>query len=612
MPPAIAVDFETFYIEKKYGITENGSYGYTHDERFDPYMISVCDGSESWAGHPSAFNWNSLEGATLVSHNAAFDRTVYHAMVERGLAPKIEYSDWQCSANLTSYLCNRRSLAEAAEHLLNVHVDKSMRRYMNGKTWAEAKADGDNASKLLEYARLDAVRCWQIWDKFSPLWPEFERQLSRLTIDQCTRGVQVDRAELDKSIALAQESMHAIESALPWIVEGAKPTSTKAISAQCRKHGIPCPPVKSHDGGEERFALWEATYGPRFTWVAAMGNWRSMGKFLGSLERMKAWLRPDGTMPFALKYFGAHTGRWGGDGGFNLQNLRKEPLYLDDKRLPTEQKTNIALDIRRLFIPRPGKKMIVCDLSQIEPRVLAWLAGNTKLLDEIRGGMAIYEAYGRQVLGWKGGKMKDEDPALYKRAKAEVLALGYGCGAKKYVASAWKMAQYKVEEENAQKQVDDFRAANPKTTALWRQLDTAFKNSCGKEFEMELPSGRVMRYPKVRRELRQYLDPETEKRVKKLVYTADVGGAHWPMYGGLLTENLVQAVSRDVFGEHLLALNRHPGIDVLFSVHDEAVLECDPSVTAKDVEEIMSVTPDWLKGCPIGAESKEVPHYLKA
>lgn len=610
MGTTIAVDFETYY-DKSYGITECGSYGYTHHEKFDPYMISVCDGSESWAGHPSAFNWNSLEGATLVSHNAAFDRTVYHAMVERGLAPKIEYADWQCSANLTAYLCNRRSLADASEYLLGVHVDKSMRHYMQGKTWEDAKKDGDKAAKLLEYARLDAVRCWQIWDKFSPQWPAFERELSRLTIDQSTRGVQVDRVSLDQSIALAQESMHAIENALPWIAEGGKPTSPKAIAEQCRRHGIPCPPIKSHDGGEERFALWEATYGPRFTWVAAMSNWRSMGKFLGSLERMKAWLRPDGTMPFALKYFGAHTGRWGGDGGFNLQNLRKEPLYLDDKRLPTEQKTDIALDIRRLFIPRPGKKMIVCDLSQIEPRVLAWVAGNRELLDQIRGGMAIYEAYGRQVLGWKGGKMKDEDPALYKRAKAEVLALGYGCGAKKYVEAAWILASYKVEEEDAQKQVDDFRAANPKTVALWKRLDTAFKNSCGKEFEMELPSGRVMRYPKVRRELRRFLDPDTEKRTNKLVYTADVGGMHKPMYGGLLTENLVQAASRDVFCEHLLALDRHPGIEVLFSVHDEAVLECDPSVTAKDVEEIMSVTPDWLKGCPIGAEAKEVPHYLK-
>jgi len=398
-------------------------------------------------------------------------------------------------------------------------------------------------------------------------------------------------------------------------VEGAKPTSTKAIAAQCRKHGIPCPPVKSHDGGEEKFSLWETTYGPKFPWVAAVANWRSMGKFLGSLERVKAWLRPDGTMPFGLKYFGAHTGRWSGDNGLNMQNLRKDPIWLDSLCMPVETPTPLGkgyLDIRKLFIPRPGKKMITCDLSQIEPRVLAWLAGNHELLENIRSGVAIYEAYARQVLGWTGGVLKKEDPALYKRAKAEVLALGYGCGAKKYVEAAWTLAEYKVEPENAQKQVNEFRASNPKTVALWKHLDQEFRNSCGSTFEMGLPSGRVMRYPNVRRELRRFLDPETEKRVSKVVFTADVGGVHKPHYGGLLTENLVQAASRDVFCEHLITLDKTPGIRILFTVHDEAVLECDPEITAKQVEGIMSQTPPWLEGCPIGAEAQEIPHYLKS
>lgn len=82
-------------------------------------------------------------------------------------------------------------------------------------------------------------------------------------------------------------------------------------------------------------------------------------------------------------------------------------------------------------------------------------------------------------------------------------------------------------------------------------------------------------------------------------------------YGGLLTENLVQATARDVFAEYVLDLADTPGIEVLFTCHDEAVLECDQNITKKDVEQIMSRTPKWLAGCPISAEGQEIPHYKK-
>jgi DNA polymerase len=91
---------------------------------------------------------------------------------------------------------------------------------------------------------------------------------------------------------------------------------------------------------------------------------------------------------------------------------------------------------------------------------------------------------------------------------------------------------------------------------------------------------------------------------------ADTDGRYKGYYGGKLCENLVQATARDVFAEHIIALEE-AGLTNLFSAHDEAVLEVDQSVTAKDVEEIMSKTPDWVAGCPIAAEAKEVPHYLK-
>jgi DNA polymerase len=105
-------------------------------------------------------------------------------------------------------------------------------------------------------------------------------------------------------------------------------------------------------------------------------------------------------------------------------------------------------------------------------------------------------------------------------------------------------------------------------------------------------------------------DPKTGTPKRKTVVTADVGGVRRPLYGGKLCENLVQAVARDVFAEQLVRMT-DAGLTVSFSVHDEAVMECDPSVTAKDIEHQMSYCPEWLAGCPIAAEAKEVQHYLK-
>jgi DNA polymerase bacteriophage-type len=127
---------------------------------------------------------------------------------------------------------------------------------------------------------------------------------------------------------------------------------------------------------------------------------------------------------------------------------------------------------------------------------------------------------------------------------------------------------------------------------------------------MTLPSGRKMVYSKVRGEKRLKPNHETKKPEWQDVYTAEVGGKRYQNYGGKLTENIVQAVARDCFGEHLIRLE-DAGCRVLFSVHDEAVCEVDQSVTAKDVEEIMSYCPEWLKGCPIAAEAKEVECYQK-
>lgn len=653
----IAIDTETFYSSKlKYSVRTMIAEQYVRSPLFDPYLISVSDGKSSWAGEPKNFNWSCLDGARLLSHNRYFDQTVLEEMHHRGWAPKINWAEWHCTADLASYRCNRRALANAMEHLFGERVDKTVRAEANNRHWKDFLPEEREA--MIKYAHGDARDCWRLWDRFSPEWPEWERRLSDQTIRQGMRGVQINAGLLHDYICQTHEMKLNTEKLLPWLDDtwddsdefNQKPTSTKCIAEQCRRVGIPCPPGKTDD--EEGFVAWEATYGQRYPWIAALSSWRSVNKLYQTFVLMKARLRADGTMPFGLKYFGAHTGRWSGDGKINLQNPRKLPVMCNEHGLMEtsddrvraalkEKKDTGALpswvrhviDFRALIVPRPGKRMVVCDLSQIEPRVLNWLAGNKVMLEMLRGGMAIYEVHARLTMGWTGGKLSKENPAMYALAKARVLSLGYQAGWEKFILMAglygiditagdpeWEVppgtdldcpegiSGYGM---NSRKTVAEFRRDNSKIVELWGRMDSGFKQSVQSDYTVTLPSGRKLRYEKVRCERRIEPDYKTKKPVHKSVFTADTNGRRTTYYGGKLVENATQAVARDVFATHLLALDDLERDCVLFSAHDEAVCEVSEDLTKDDIERTMSVTPDWLEGCPIGAEAKEVPHYTK-
>jgi DNA polymerase len=356
-------------------------------------------------------------------------------------------------------------------------------------------------------------------------------------------------------------------------------------------------------------------------------------------------------MPFGLKYAGAHTLRWSGDAKVNMQNLRRIPafglqsglLQQDDKAIarylaykkengkwPDEVK--FAIDFRALLLPRPGRQMIVSDLAQIEPRVLAWLSGNTEMLDKIRAGQSVYEAFARANFGYTGGRM-DKSTDAYKLIKIQVLQLGYQCGADKFITTALRESGIDLTASDpefetvvdpltdvetkvpgrgafARKLVRDFRSASPKITALWQKLDEGFRSSVGGDFTVTLPNGRKMIYKNVRAQGRMEKSKKDGRPYLKTEYSCEIGGRRTNAYGGKITENLCQAIGRDVFADGLLRIHKK-GWPILFSAHDEAVLEVDASVTPQDVEAAMSVTPEWMPGLPVAAEAKIVERYCK-
>lgn len=652
MERVIAFDTEQFYDTKNgVSVRDLGTWWYHRHPQTSSYMISVCDGSEAWAGHPKDFNFESLRGATLLSHNASHDQQALERLKEDGLCPKdLEIPQWHCTANMGVYLTGCRSLDQVYPALYpGEEVDKSTRARADGKTWGDIQTEGW-AGEMIKYALSDAHKPWRMWTEHNHRWPDIEKQLSAHTSLIRARGVAIDTEKVARYLEVIGNLAIAVGDRIPWLKGGDKPTSSKAMAQECRRLGIPCPPVKSHD--EEAFDAWEREYQDRYPWVGAVADWRKLTKMKGELEKIRGRIRADGTFPFGLKYAGAHTLRWSGDEGINMQNPRKEPLIvlntmelLRDRRkiaqfIECHEETGVwpaevycALDIRSVYVARPGKKLIICDKSQIEPRVLAWLAGDHAFLQRIREGLPVYEAHARATMGWTGGSLKKENPKKYSLAKARVLGLGYGCGKDRFVDVAWTMARLEVSLEESAQIVEEYRAQNPLLTnrdesagplGLWHRLDRDFRDSVGGDYVIELPSGQKMVYRDVQRtkrvEMVEEINPATgeSRKVPKSTtnFTAKVYDSKTQrlqrkkLYGGLLTENATQRVAREAFAEDILRLEV-TGYPVLWHTHDEAITEVDPDVPVTEIERLMSITPDWLPGCPVASEGVESHYYKK-
>jgi hypothetical protein len=578
-----AVDFETEF-DKSYSVKTLGPVAYVNDTRFNCYLVSICgdDGFE-WVGHPKDAPWWQINGGTWVSHNRGFDAAVFLRLLKMGIVPdQVGPSEWFCTADLCAYLQFPRALADACQELFGVKLKKDVRAKQRGKKYPDELWPD---SELAEYAMDDARYCLKLWIEYGHLWPDHERWLSHLTTFWGYGGIYVDRNRVEQDIAALKTLRWNAEQALPWTGDGETVVlSVKHLAAACRDAGIEPPPSLAMT--DEDCEAWLEKYGDQYPWVGAMRDWRRTNMLLTKYEAIRNRTDARNRMSYNLKYCGAqHTGRWSGDAGVNMQNLPRGDLF--------------GCNLRNVFIPAPGHKFVVADFSQIEPRVLAWLAEDHKLLDEIAKHHDFYEAQARAMGLWSGDAELRSDPKTRHLVKGLNLGLGYGMSWQRFAQITG------MDPTEAQRLTALYRAKNKPVLDMWGELERKARIAAGRKdnrtLSLELPSGRTIRYFDM-------------KNNPKLTGAVVRGGRRVFLWGGFLTENMTQAVAREVMAAALLRVDQIPDCRIVWHVHDEIICEVPDALAGakqREIESAMTAPPEWASDLPIAVESSIEERYTK-
>lgn len=398
--------------------------------------------------------------------------------------------------------------------------------------------------------------------------------------------------------------------------------------------------------------------------LRALVGGTAVAKYQAALNAVSA----DGRARNQLLYYGATTtGRWAGR-GLQPHNFKRAATlhedYVDAIKtgshddvlalgLMTGKSVQQILQgcLRGIVCAPEGKTLLFSDFAGIESRVLNWICGNQVKLDLFAQGQDayihtardVYECSYEDIADWTGTKWKIKKEHAEKRqiGKACELGLGYGMGFKTFQANAANAGSI-LDDKFANEVVNKWRAANPQIPQFWRDIENAAvaaikQNQPGRVNDVnglqvfvdgkgylciKLHSGRCLRYfqPEWREDKRPLMEGDDPTRSRFKLFYRDGGKTGHnankgkiDTYGGKLTENIVQAVSRDLLVYSMLLIQRE-GIPIVFHVHDEVVTEVDEDRVGeafKVVHEAMETLPYWAAGLPLAAETKTSRRFTK-
>jgi hypothetical protein len=504
----------------------------------------------------------------------------------------------------------------------------------------------DVEETLAEYCCHDTWLCEQIFFGLGGWsYPTKELRLIDMTLKMYTRAcLELDRSMLINALTEEGEKREGLLQRLG--IEEAALASNNKFAEILSAMGVTPPTKISKTTGKEAFAfakndaLFQALLNGEREDVTLLCEARLRVKSTTERTRAQRFLDISGrgALPVPLSYFGASTGRWTAARGsaINMQNLKRGSF------------------LRKAIMAPQGHQLVVGDLSQIEPRVLAWLADYEDLLDIFRAGGDPYATFGAQMFNIPG-LSKEEHPDLRQSAKSALLGCGYGLGwasfasqllvgflgappvrydlafAKKLgvtAAQAQKFLDWDVNVEKleaiphtcttrelvihclaAKAIIDRYRATATPVVAFWDLMSGLIEDSLykGREYSLKcltfrkgeiiMPSGMPLTYANLN--VRRYSDEKTGKQQTEWTY----GENRTKLYGGKVTNNVTQGVARCVMTDGMLRTSKR--YFVAGTVHDEQIVVVpDSEVEAAKTWVLaqMTVEPRYLPGIPLAAD----------
>ena len=632
------IDFET---RSTVDLRRTGVYPYAMHPETDVWCMAYAVEFEKprlWlAGDPFPEALAPLvEGGEFWAHNASFERLMWqHVMSGRYGWPDIHPEQWHCTAAEAARMALPRSLGDVCAALrVSIQKDWDGRALMlkmcrpllyeedGSPVW---DSDPDNLKRLGEYCLVDVAAEQALWPMLTRLTAS-ERRLYLLTEIMNDRGIGIDIPLIEAARNSVEQELKRHNTLLSAATSGRlkKTTQVAQLKAWLAEQGVEAPSLAKKAVAsllDDKFEL------PEDVRTVLEARKESSKSSVAKLEAMKSY-SVGSRMHGLLMYCGARTGRWSGKGP-QVQNFpRGSDVSGPERHIQTlASGETVSLEVvsallRSMLIPSPGCRFLIGDFSQVEARIVAWLAGEEYMLQQFREKRPIYAEMAEMIFGHPVSKKDNVEE--YTIGKSAVLGCGFQLGAEKFAS------QFGASEEVAASAVKAYRATYSHIVNFWYMLEDAAlrtvasgnPHKCGEHisFHMSgnylvavLPSKRVLFYPEPRIE-EVPLPWDNSQTKAAVVYSGVVKNRKWGRivgYGGLWCENVTQAIARDLLKEALFRVE-DSGYTSLVTVHDEIVAErADGEGSIGHFLNCMKDLPSWAEGLPVDAEGREARRWGK-
>ena len=613
----VTLDFETYYSQQ-FSLTKLTTEEYIRSPSFEVIGVAmkIDDDPTMWFSgtHAEIKAWlNQVDwsDSALLCHNTMFDGAILSFIFN--IVPAY-YFDTLCMARAKHGVDVSGSLANLVKMYGLGEKGTEVVDALGKRRQDFSDVDLDRYGK---YCINDTNLTFRLFNTFiSDYFPQTELDLIDMTLRMYTQPMlHVNDAMLVERLEEVRkeksELLAGLQSRLGCDTEEGvrqKLASNPQFATLLTELGVPVPTKISPTTGRETYALAKNDEGfiellehedPFIQQLCAV---RLGTKSTIEESRIERFIgigsRNRGRLPIPLKYYGAHTGRWAGTDSVNFQNLPSR-----DKKKKT---------LKRSIVAPAGHVIINCDSSQIEARVLAWLAGQDDVTHQFANGEDVYSVFASKI--YKKSITK-ADPVERFVGKTCILGLGYGTGAKKLQHTLKTQPPgADLPEEECKRIVDLYRDSNHMITDLWHECDSSLAHlaswpqnlksyAIGKHEVVKatasgivLPNKLFIRYPELR------------LSDNKFIYKSRRGVTS--IWGGSVVENVVQALARIIVGEQMLKIKER--YRPVLTVHDAAVMVVPEGETSQAIEfitKVMSTPPDWCPTLPVACEAKYGQSY---